>query len=451
MYPSEGLMKALNEIRETSIENGTLYAKQVPVVDVTTSITAFGQPIMENPDVANEFISALINRIAYTSVLVKNFNNPLQQLKGIEMPLGYASQEIYVNPAQGRAYDVNDFAGILARYEADVKVDYHVKNIDRQYPVSITRQELKKAFVSWGDFESFISSLVNSLYNGLYITQYNMTKGLIASAYNSDTAVIETVSALSSADAYKALIKKLRELYLNMQLPSTKYNAWYKIGGEGRPVNIWNEPDDTVLLIRNDVLSAVDVDVLASAFNMDRANFLGRVIGIDTFDQYNAEGTKVFDGSNIICFIGDRRWFKIHDQETFMDQWYNPNNRVWNYYLNYVAQYGYSFFANGVIIALAQPTVTTTALTFTADSASVKVGKKIKVRLKTTPIGGNSTVTFTSGDTSIFTVTKIDNQLVEVTGVANGTDTLTASAESGTVTDTISIVVGTGVEDATTE
>ena len=446
MYPSTGLLKALDEIRETSIANNTLYHTQVPAVDVTTSISAFGQPILDNPAIANEFISALINRIAYTAVLTKNFNNPLAQLKGEERPLGYASQEIYVNPAQSREYNVNDFAGILAKYEADVKVQYTAKNVDRQFPVSITRQELKKAFVSWGDFESFIDSLVNSLYNGLYITEYEMTKGLVASAYKDNTAVVQTISGISTADDMKALIKKLRALFLNMQLPSRDYNAWYKIGGEGRPVNTWNMPEDTVLLIRNDILSEVDVEVLASAFNMGKTDFLGRVIGIDSFDQYDETGTKVFDGSNIVCFIGDKRWFMIHDQETFIDQWYNANNRVWNYYLNYVSQYAYSFFANGVIIALADPTVTTTALTFTADSANVAVGKKIKCRVKATPKGANSTVTFTSGDTDIFTVTKIDNQVVEITGVANGTDTLTASAESGSVTDTMTIVVGTGEE-----
>lgn len=444
MYPSTGLIKALNDIRETSIENGTLYHKQVPAVDVTTSISAFGQPILENPTIANEFVSALINRIAYTAVDTKNFSNPLAQLKGEERPLGYASQEIYVNPAQSREYNVNDFAGILAKYEADVKVQYTAKNVDRQFPVSITRQELKKAFVSWGDFESFIDSLVNSLYNGLYITEYEMTKGLVSSAYKDNTAVVETISGISTADDMKALIKKLRALFLNMQLPSRLYNAWYKIGGEGRPVNTWNMPEDTVLLIRNDILSEVDVEVLASAFNMGKTDFLGRVIGIDSFDQYDETGTKVFDGSNIVCFIGDKRWFMIHDQETFIDQWYNANNRVWNYYLNYVSQYAYSFFANGVIIALADPTVTTTALAFTADSANVAVGKKIKCRVKATPKGANSTVTFSSGDTDVFTVTKIDDQLVEVTGVANGTGTLTASAESGSVTDTMTIVVGTG-------
>lgn len=448
MYPSIGLIKALNDIRETSIENGTLYHRQVPAVDVTTSISAFGQPILENPTIANEFVSALINRIAYTAVDTKNFNNPLAQLKGEERPLGYASQEIYVNPAQSREYNVNDFAGILAKYEADVKVQYTAKNVDRQFPVSITRQELKKAFVSWGDFESFINSLVNSLYNGLYITEYEMTKGLVASAYKDNTAVVETISGISTADDMKALIKKLRALFLNMQLPSRQYNAWYKIGGEGRPVNTWNMPEDTVLLIRNDILSEVDVEVLASAFNMGKTDFLGRVIGIDSFDQYGTDGEKVFDGSNIVCFIGDKRWFMIHDQETFIDQWYNANNRVWNYYLNYVSQYAYSFFANGVIIALDESDVDVTQLAFSETSVPVAVDGKVRLRLKLTPPGANTTVTFSSGDTDIFTVEKIDNQLVEVTGVANGTEDLTATAttSAGSVTTSVEIVVGTGVE-----
>lgn len=451
MYPSTGLLKALDEIRETSIANNTLYHRQVPAVDVTTSISAFGQPILDNPAIANEFISALINRIAYTAVIQKNFNNPLAQLKGEERPLGYASQDIYVNPAQSREYNVNDFAGILAKYEADVKVQYTAKNVDRQFPVSITRQELKKAFVSWGDFESFIDSLVNSLYNGLYITEYEMTKGLVASAYKDNTAIVETISGVSTEANLKALIKKLRALFLNMQLPSRQYNAWYKIGGEGRPVNTWNMPEDTVLLIRNDILSEVDVEVLASAFNMGKTDFLGRVIGIDSFDQYGNDGEKVFDGSNIICFIGDRRWFNIHDQETFIDQWYNANNRVWNYYLNYVAQYAYSFFANGVIIALDESDVDVTQLAFSETSVPVSVDGKIRLRLKLTPPGANTSVTFTSGDTDIFTVEKIDDQLVEVTGVANGTEDLTATAttSAGTVTTSVEIVVGTGEEETT--
>ena len=96
-------------------------------------------------------------------------------LEGNVMPLGYAGQEIYVNPARGRVYNIDDFAGLLAKYESDVKAEYSEINFDVQYPVTIIRKELEKAFVSWGDFESFLMGISTSLYNGAYIDDYKYT------------------------------------------------------------------------------------------------------------------------------------------------------------------------------------------------------------------------------------------------------------------------------------
>ena len=88
------------------------------------------QPLFNVPEVYNEFCSALINRIVYTQVdTLRDFKNPLKDLEGSIMPLGYAGQEIHINPAKGRRYNADDFAGILQKYEADVKVQYLVKNM----------------------------------------------------------------------------------------------------------------------------------------------------------------------------------------------------------------------------------------------------------------------------------------------------------------------------------
>ena len=39
----------------------------------------------------------------------------------------------------------------------------------------------------------------------------------------------------------------------------------------------------------------------------------------------------------------------------YLDEFYNANNRTWQYYLNLTKMYGYSLFANGVILATALP------------------------------------------------------------------------------------------------
>lgn len=438
----DGLVTSLNKLRELSSD---LYHKYVPIIDDSTDISKFAEPILSVPEVYNEFCDALVNRIVYTQFQIKSFRNPLVVLEGDRIPLGYAGQEVYVNPQKGRTYNADDFAGLLIKYEADVKVQYMAINSDVQYPVTFSRQQLKKAFVSWGDLETFIDGLSNALYNGAFIDEFRFTKLIITDAYKDNKAqIITNLSAVTSADTAKAFVEKARELFLNFQLPSTSYNAWAKVGGVGKPITTWTNPEDIVMVIRNDIRAKLDVEVLASAFNMDKTTLMGNIITVDNFDAYDDDGTKIFDGSAIIGGIFDKSWFRIKKQDMFMDSFYNPNNRSIQYYLNVVKMYNYSLFANGVILATSAPTSKTTKLEFVETSAEVTTGgDPITLHVAATPFYSNSTVTFTSSSAKA-TVTKVDDRTVTVTPQATGTAgsaTITASAESGAVTDTISVTV----------
>ena len=336
----DGLVTSLNKLRELSSD---LYHQYVPVIDESTDISKFAEPILKVPEVYNEFCNALVNRIVYTQFEIKSFRNPLVVLEGDRIPLGYAGQEVYVNPAKGRAYNPDDFAGLLIKYEADVKVQYMAINSDVQYPVTFSRQQLKKAFVSWGDLETFIDGLSNALYNGAFIDEFRFTKLIVSDAYKDNKAqIISDLSAVSNGDTAKAFVEKARELFLNFQLPSSNYNAWAKVGGEGKPIVTWTNPEDIVMLVRNDIRAKLDVEVLASAFNMDKTTLMGNIITIDNFDVYDDDGNKIFDGSAILGGIFDKSWFRIKKQDMFMDSFYNPNNRSIQYYLNVVKMYNYS-------------------------------------------------------------------------------------------------------------
>ena len=274
MAIAEGLKISLNAIRETSIENGTLYAKYVPEIFDDTDIGSFASPILDNPNVMNEFMNVLVQRIVYTQVNMKLFNNPLRVLEGDRIPLGSIGQEINVNPAQARKFNVDDFAGLLAKYEASVQVQYHKINSDLQYCVSITRAKLKDAFVSWGTLENFVDGLTQSLYNGAYIDEYNFTKSLVSNAYASNQVQVEVIEAPNSEAKAKAFITKAREIFLNMQTPTTRFNAWRKVGGYGKDILTWSNKEDIVFLLRNDIASYVDVNVLSNAFQIDKSVLL---------------------------------------------------------------------------------------------------------------------------------------------------------------------------------
>lgn len=441
MNPNASLVTAINKVRELVVSSNNVYNQYLPIVDENTDIANWGRTLLTAPtNVANSFISTLVNKLVYTRFESKYFRNPLRDLEGDAMPLGYAGEEIYINPSQGRMYNVNDFAGLLQKYEADVKVQYTEINMDLQYPVTFTRHDLKKAFRSWEDLDRFILELSNSLYNGAYINEFKFTKGLISSAYKSNRVVVEVVNGVNSEAYAKAFVTKARELYLNMQLPSDQYNAWAKVGGYGRAVMTWSNPEDLVFFIRNDLRSYIDVNVLASAFNIDKADLLGAIKPVDNFDMFDDAGTKIFDGSAIIGMIADRNWFKIRSMDMYLDEFYNANNRTWQYYLNDTKMYNYSIFSNGVVFATSESEVVIDTMSFTDSTATIEGATKITLKLDVNPFEANETVTFTSSATSKATVEKIDDRTVEVTGVANGNSTITATGAKGkTATCTVTV------------
>lgn len=427
---NEGLVTSLNALREMSVSGSSIYHQYIPVIDENTSISTIAEPILTVPAVANDFMSMLVNRIVYTQFETKLYNNPLRILEGDRIPLGYAGQEIYTNPAKGRKYNVNDFAGLLQKYEADTKVQYMTLNSDLQYPVTVTRHDLKKAFTSWADLDRFIDQLSNSLYNGAYINQFRYTKNLIGSAYSYGGVRVQTVSAISNEATAKAFVKACRNLFLGFQVPTTSYNAWAQVGGYGDPITTWSNPEDIVIILRNDVRTDIDVDVLASAFNMDKATLMGNILTVDNFNIIDDDGVQRFDGSAILGLIADKSFFRIKEQDMYLDEFYNANNRTWQYYLNVTRMYQYSLFANAVVLATANPTITVTDLAFDETLISGKVGTAINVPVKVTPFGGTTSIVYASSDTDVFTVAadSDDPRVAVITPVAAGTAILTATA-----------------------
>ena len=443
MNPSQGLQTALNEIRNTLIQDNTLYQTEIPLVDDYTSSQVYGQSLLNLPsDLRNRFIQSLVNRIAYTRFMMDYFENPLRELAGDDLPLGAIGQEIYVNPARGRVYDIDDFAGLLAKYESDIKAEYTEINFDVQYPVTIIRKELEKAFVSWGDFESFLMGISTSLYNGAYIDDYKYTKRLITNAYRGNAVQMETISfagTTPTADELKSLTARLRQAYLDFMVPSTKYNAWKKVGGYGRSIVSWSKPDNIVVFVSNAMASIIDVELLSVAFNMDKTSLLGKIFYVEDFDLVDDDGSVIFDGSNIVALICDKRWFKIREKDTFMDEFYNANNRSWQSYLNVIKSFNFSLFANALMLVKALPVLNISSMQFNETAPEVTAGEKITLHITTTPFSATQTVTFTSGTVGKATVTKVDDRTVEVTGVASGSSVITATAGSVTATVTVTV------------
>ena len=440
MFPTESLRNAMNKIRELSVESNSIYHQYVPYVNPSDNISVFA-PILDtsNLDVMNDFIN-ILKKIAGTAVENKTFNNPLAFLEGENMPLGNFIENIAVQPAKAHLMNSNDFGGLLHKYEARFATQFLNSNYDLQYAVSITRDKVRNAFVSWSNLESFISGIVNSLYNGAYIDVYRTVKQLPAKALGANEVMYETVTAVTDEQTAKALVEKLRATYTKMQLPSTKYNAWNKVKGDGLYLETWSNPEDIVVMITADIDAKLSVQDWAYAFGESYAQILGRKVVVEDFNEYDEDGNLVFDGSGIQAVIADKGWFKIRTNDFSLDQFFNASCRAWTYFLNITKLINYSVFHNSLVLCTsgAVPTVAATDLDIETASVTVTAGETVKVPFVITPANATSTISVTSS-ASTYATGSVSGRYIVVEGKTEGSATLTVTANGHS--DTISVTV----------
>ena len=361
----------------------------------------------------------------------KSYDNPLAFLKKGSVPLGTDIQDIYENPAQAKKYEYSNeaMARLLTITDPDTHVAYYRRNRQDYYTKTISREGLQGAFVSWEAFNDFITGITQSLYSGNYIDEFKYTKSLVDGAYDNNKVIVQTVTDVTDETSAKAFVKQVRTLYNKMTFPSTKYNAYSQFSGSKGEITTWTTPDRIVFMVTADIMSIIDVDVLAVAFNMDKANLLGRIIVVDEFEN-----------PEIKAVLFDEAWLQIYDNIFRFDEFYNAVTMTWNEYLHAWGTFAISPFANAVVLATEQP-VPATNITFASDSVDITgIGEQEALDVTITPSNATTDVEYTSSNPEIFTVVKNANNRCTVTSVAVGSGTLTAKTDNGlTATTTVNV------------
>lgn len=378
----------LNTIRaNASVE----YVNRVPLAS-RTNIESVGNPILEYQNIQNEFINSLVNRIALTIVHNKTAKNPLAVLKKGAIPLGSDIQEIFTNMAKDAGYDRTG-SKLLTVTKPDVKALYYRVNREGQYPVTIYQTDLQRAFTSYADLENLMSSIVTSLYSGDAQDEFILMKSMFAKAIANDHVVKAAITHVKDEATGKALVKSIKKASKAFTFASHSFNKYFDNRPDtdlGRPIETWTPIEDQVLVIRADVMTDIDVDVLAAAFNMDKAKFMGQILEVDSFGS----------ADNCVAVLCDKSFIKVYDTLNKMTDFFNPQGMYYNYWLNHHQVYGYSLFANAVAFTCDDEAIALdkTTLTF-ADKDAVDQ----TITATTTPL--DATVAWLSSDENVATVT----------------------------------------------
>lgn len=349
----------LNTIRANATYE---YQSLVPTISKATEIPQVGEVLMGYPALANQFLNALINRIAMVRVKSAVFNNAYRELKKGYLEFGETVEEVFVQIAKAREFSAEKAeARELKRSLPDVRSAFHTMNWRVQYPVTIQDEDLRMAFLSAEGVQDLIARIVDAIYTAAEYDEYLLFKYLIIKAVSHGKMYPVSIDGdmKAAAVAFRGTSNKL-------QFMSNRYNA--------SGVTTTTPKADQFIFMDSDYNAAYDVEVLAAAFNMDKAEFMGRLMLIDDFasfdndrfDQIRANSDMIEAVSaaelalmaKVKAVLVDREWFQIYDNANKFTEKYVASGLYWNYFYNVWKTVSSSPFSNAIVFVDSSATIT---------------------------------------------------------------------------------------------
>lgn len=435
----------LNVIRNNATVN---YQNYVPQATADAdSIREIGAIIMDNPQLQNEFLSALVNRIGRVLITSKMYDNPWSMFKKGMLEFGETIEEIFVNIAKPYQFDPTVAESNLFKREIpDVRSAFHIMNYQKYYKTTIQNDQLRQAFLSWQGITDLIAKIVDAMYTGANYDEFQTMKYMLAKHILDGRMYPVTIPTVSETNM-KSIVSTIKGVSNNYEFMSNKYN----LAG----VQTFSKKADQYLLINSKFDAIMDVEVLASAFNMDKAEFSGKRVLVDSFGSldidrlnvlfaddptYTEIGTSDLEALDAIpCVLVDKDWFMIFDNFYNFTEQYNGEGLYWNYWYHVWKTFSVSPFANNALFTPGTPAVT--SVTVSPANATVKAGQSLSLSaVVQTDFFAPQTVNWTSNKVGV-TVNK--GGVVTVgADVKTGTVIITAtstydSGKTGTCTITV--------------
>lgn len=358
----------LNTIRD---QIGGSFRANTPLVEDADSARAYGLYVTGAGDPRNAFMDALINRIARVMCLVKSYDNHLKKFKkgllgsgefvenvwvGLVLPEGYSAHP--ENP--GTVYSLNVPENQITMHPVNSKLIYEITRNDTELEMAITE-----------GLYDFIAKIVDQLYNSAFwdeeiLMRYTLSRAILD---NWDSIVVN-IPAVTAANA-NAVITTMKETSMNLEWMSSSYNPAH--------VPTHSKIEDQYFFLTNKASAVIDVNSLATAYNLQYRDFIAAREKLPSFDFNTDEKTRLdhimsetvsaglIPGytpfttaekeklSRIAGATVDKDFFFIFDKVFKMATKYNEKYMYTNIFLNIWKVYSYNPFANIVVYAEPNP------------------------------------------------------------------------------------------------
>lgn len=335
------------------------------------------------PNVKNAFINTLTNKVAKSVIFSKIYSNPLKELKKGKVEYGESIEELFVQMAMAKNFGENwedstsPEADLIRKLKPKVTALYCTVNFDKKYKTTVMDKQLRKAFVNEYGLSNLVMQIVSSITSQAEYQEFLATKGvmlnLVAECKNksldaehkteSDVSlpigtVVKQTPYIRQVTSAKDLVQAIREEVGNMKFPSNKYNLAKELN--------WVNPQDLVLMTTPSVIADIDVNVLASAFNVSSADVTTKTILVDAMPKGIFKSTSALvdkspyalsSGNTISCdtsknvkaILFDKDLLQIWDTYQATGTFYNAEGNYTNHFANREGIFAVCSFANMVV------------------------------------------------------------------------------------------------------
>lgn len=434
-----------------AIRNGasTDYQKAVPYATNDAGvIRKIGSVLLDFPLLYNEFINGLVNRVGKVIFASNQYwKNPFGWANKGVLDYGETVEDIFVDIAKPHQFDPavaeQDW---MKREVPDVKAVFHTLNYTKFYKSTIQDVDIRKAFVNASGVERLISEVIGSMYKAAEYDLYQAVRYLIGiNIYDGMVTAVE-VDQPTTVQNLENVVSVARAIRSELEFPSRKWNT----------MKVLNEtPIERLRFFISTSLNAVmDVKVLANAFNMDKAEFLGKKVILPPWKDLDVErldmlfagetGYHHFTESelasldNIVAFIVDEEWFQIYD--SYIESHTSPLNGEGLYYNNwYHVQkiLSASPFRNAIMLVGTTQTVDSVTLNISDVTLPVNGSVTAMATVATTGFAPK-TLIYTSNNPEVATVDASGT----ITAVSTGSAVITAKSKfDSSKTATVNVTV----------
>ena len=373
----------LNAIRNNASTN---YRDYVPQATADSdSIREIGAVIMDYPALQNEFLSALVNRIGRVILTSKSYDNPWAMFKKGMLEFGESIEEVFVNIAKPFQFDPQVAeSNVFKREIPDVRSAFHIMNYQKFYKATISNDQLRQAFLSIDGITDLIAKIVDAMYTGANYDEFQTMKYMLAKHILNGLMNPVTIPAINSANM-NSIISTIKGVSNKFTFLNSKNNL----------AGVMNHTpkQEQYLLVNSKFDATMNVEVLASAFNMDKAEFDGHHVLVDSFGDLDIDRLNIlFDDDPtytvigkaelealdaIPCVLVDSDWFMIFDNYQNFTEQYNGEGLYWNYWYHVWKTFSVSPFSNNAVFVAGEPAVNEVIVT--PKTATVSAGGQLQL------------------------------------------------------------------------